>query len=208
MWLLRFTFFLSGGHSVRTRDFLGLACLCFSAILSAQQYKITDRIPFSGDQTYWDYLTSDSANRHLYVTRGNEVLVLDIDSGKQIASITNLKRVHGVTLAHELNKGFISDGGDNAILVFDLRSHKVTQRVRVGDAPDAVLYEPIRKRVYAFNAHSHNASVIEAETGEVIATVPLSGIPEFAATDGKGNVFVNIENMNTLVRFDGEGMKV
>jgi YVTN family beta-propeller protein len=125
-----------------------------------------------------------------------------------VASIANLKRVHGVALAHELNKGFISDSGDNAIVVFDLKSNAVMQRVKVGDAPDAVLYEPTKRRVYAFNAHSHSASVIDAETEKIVATVPLSGIPEFAASDGKGNVFVNIENKSTLVRFDADGTKV
>ena len=84
----------------------------------------------------------------------------------------------------------------------------MTNKINVGNAPDAVLYEPTKKRVYAFNAHSHSASVIDAEKGNIVATVPLSGIPEFAATDGKGNVFVNIENKNTLVRFDADGTKV
>ena len=191
------------------RSFVGLLfCLCHSVAVNAQQYAVVDRIPFSGDQTYWDYLTSDASSHRLYVTRGNEVLILDLDSGKQVASIASMKRVHGVVLAHELNKGFISDGGDNAIVVFDLKSNAVTNKIKVGDAPDAVLYEPTKKRVYAFNAHSHSASVIDAETEKIVATVPLSGIPEFAATDGKGNVFVNIENKSTLVRFDTDGTKV
>jgi YVTN family beta-propeller protein len=175
--------------------------------VSAQRYAVTDRIPFTGDQTYWDYLVVDASNRHLYVTRENKVLILDV-SGKEVASIANLKRVHGIALANDLNKGFITDGGDNAVIVFDLKSNSVTQKIKVGEAPDAVLYEPTKKRVYAFNAHSHSASVIDAETGKIIATVPLSGIPEFAVTDGKGNVYVNIETKNSLVRFDPDGTKV
>lgn len=185
-----------------------LFCLSCSLGLNAQQYEVTDRISFGGDQTYWDYLTSDASNRRLYVTRGNQVLILDLDSGKEVASIANLKRVHGVALAHGFNKGFISDGGDNAIVVFDLKSNAVTNKIRVGNAPDAVLYEPTKKRVYAFNAHSHSASVIDAKTEQIVATVPLSGIPEFAATDGRGNVFVNIEDKSTLVRFAADGTNV
>lgn len=185
-----------------------LCCLWASVGLNAQQFAVTERIPFPGDQTYWDYLLADASSRHVYVTRGNEVLILDLDSTKQVASITNLKRVHGVAVAHELGKGFISDGGDNAVVVFDLTSNAVRQKIKVGEAPDAVLYEPTRKRVYAFNAHSHNASVIDAEIEKVVATVPLSGIPEFAATDGKGNVFVNIENRNLVVRLSADGTKV
>lgn len=178
------------------------SCLSVSLALRAQSYVLTERIPFNGDQTYWDYLLTDAPNHHLYVTRGNEVLVLDLTSAKEVAKISSLKRVHGVALAHDLNKGFISDGGDNSIVVFNLTSHAVTQKIKVGDAPDAVLYEPTKKRVFAFNAHSHNASVIDAETNQIISTVALSGIPEFAATDGKGNVYVNIENKNSLVHIN------
>lgn len=186
----------------------GLFCLCFAVATYGQQYTVNERIPFAGEQTYWDYLIADSSTRHLYVTRGNELLILDLDSAKQVASITNLKRIHGIALARELNKGFVSDGGDNVVVVFDLQTNAVKQKIKVGDAPDAVLYEPTKKRVYAFNAHSHNASLIDAEAETVIATVPLSGIPEFAATDGKGNVFVNIESKSSLVRLSPDGMKV
>lgn len=191
------------------RSLLGvLCCIWLTPVLMAQQFAVTNRIPFTGDQTYWDYLVADSSNRHLYVTHGNEVLILELDSLRKVASITGLRRVHGVALAHEVNKGFISDGGDNSIVVFNLASNVVKQKIKVGEAPDAILYEPTKGRVYAFNAHSHNASVIDAETETIIATVPLNGIPEFAATDGKGNVFVNIENRNSVVRLTPDGLKV
>lgn len=194
---------------MRHRSFLALlACLSFSIAGNAQRYEVISSIPFSGDQTYWDYLLADASTHKLYVTRGSEVLILDLDSGKQVSTIENLKRIHGVALAPEFNRGFISDGGDNAVVVFDVKSNAVTQKIKVGLAPDAVLYEPTKKRVYAFNAHSHSASVIDAQTENIVATVPLSGIPEFAATDGKGNVFVNIESKNSLVRLDPGGTKV
>ena len=188
------------------RSLLAVAfSMWFSVAVNAQTYSVTDRIPFGGNQTYWDYLLADAPNHHLYVTRGNEVLILDLNSAKEVAKIANMKRVHGIALAKEFNKGFISDGGDNAIVVFDLKSNAVTQTIKVGLAPDAVLYEPTKKRVYAFNAHSHSASVIDAETEKVVATVALSGIPEFAATDGNGNVYVNIEDKDSLVRLDADG---
>ncbi len=184
-------------------------CLCCSIAVGAQQtYRVTDRIAFPGDETYWDYLVADVPNHHLYVTRENKLLILDLNSGKEVASISDLKRIHGVALAHDLNKGFVTDGSDNTVVVFDLKSNAVTHKIKVGNAPDAVLYEPTKKRVYAFNAHSHNASVIDAATDKIIATVPLGGIPEFAATDGKGIVYVNIETKNSLVRFDSEGTKL
>ena len=194
---------------MRISNFLVLAaCLSSSLAMKAQTYAVTERIRFPGDQTYWDYLLADAPSHHLYVTHGNEVLILDLNSGKKVASIANLKRVHGIALAKDLHKGFITDGDDNAVVVFDLTSNSVTQKIKVGKAPDAVLYEPTKKRIYAFNAHSHSASVINAETEKIIATIPLSGIPEFAATDGKGNVYVNIETTNSLVRFDRDGTKV
>src|SRR5882762_8648011 len=116
--------------SMRIRSLLALLCgLYFSAAASAQRYAVTNRIPFTGDQTYWDYLLADSSSHHLYVTRGNEVLILDLNTGKEVASIANLKRVHGIALAPELNKGFITDGGDNAVVVFDVKSNSVMQKV-------------------------------------------------------------------------------
>jgi YVTN family beta-propeller protein len=182
--------------------------LCYASALVAQKYAVTARIPFPGDQTYWDYLVADSPNRHLYLTRENKVAILDLDSGKEVASISNLKRVHGIALANDLGKGFLSDGGDNAVVAFDLKSNAVRQKITVGNAPDAILYEPTKKRVYAFNAHSHNVSIIDAASEHVIAMLPLPGLPEFAATDGKGNVYVNIESKNSLVRFAPDGLSV
>src|ERR1700719_4083809 len=141
--------FLSGGDVVGILSLLlVLSCLCCSVAVSAQNYTVTSDIPFTGDQTYWDYLTTDAPNRQLYVTRGNEVLILDLESGKVTAAIAHLKRVHGVAPAHEVHKGFITDSGETAVVVFDLKSHQVTQRIKVDDAPDAVLFEPTRKWVY------------------------------------------------------------
>lgn len=188
---------------------LATLALLFSVtgILYAQQYSVTGRISLSGDEG-WDYLFADSANRNLYVSHGTEVHVLNLDSGKQVASIGGMKRIHGIAIANDLNKGFITDGGDNVVVVFDLKSNQVKQKIKAGENPDGVLYEPTKKRVYAFNGRSSNATIIDADGEKVIATVALSGKPEFPATDGKGNVYVNIETRNTLVSFDSDGTKV
>jgi len=190
---------------VRTIWAFVLSCLCFPSASLAQRFTIVDHLSFHGEQTYWDYLVADAKTRHLYLTREKEVLILDLDSLKEVGKISDLKRAHGVALAHEFNKGFITDGGQNAVIVFDLVANRVRQKISVGNAPDAILYEPVKKEIYAFNAHSHNASVIDAKTEKIVRTVPLSGLPEFAATDGKGIVFVNIEDRNTLVRLDAGG---
>ncbi len=175
--------------------------------LSAQQYRVSGRIPLPGDAG-WDYLIADAANRHLYVSHGSEVQVVDLDTGKQVASIGGMKRIHGIALADELNKGFISDGGENVVVVFDLKSNAVSKKIKAGENPDGILYEPTKKRVYAFNGGSRDATVVDAEAEKTIATIPLSGKPEFPATDGKGNVYVNIESRNSLARLDADGTKV
>ncbi|HEX6505000.1 MAG TPA: YncE family protein [Terriglobales bacterium] len=184
-----------------------LLVLGTAAALSAQQYAATSPIPLSGDEG-WDYLIADASNRQLYVSHGTEVQVVNLDSGKQVGSIGGMKHIHGIALADDLNKGFITDGGDNVVVVFDLKSNSVRQKIKAGENPDGVLYEPTKKRVFAFNGRSNNATVIDAEGEKVIATIALSGKPEFPATDGKGNVYVNIETKNSLVRLDPDGTKV
>jgi YVTN family beta-propeller protein len=178
-----------------------------SLVTNAQQYSVVGRIPLTGDAG-WDYLIADASNRQLYVSHGTQVQVVNLDSGKQVASIGSMKRIHGIALADKLNKGFISDGGDDVVVAFELSSNKVLQKIKAGQNPDAILYEGTKKRVYAFNGKSNNATVIDAENGKVISTIPLSGKPEFAVTDGKGNVYVNIESKSSLVRLDPDGMKV
>jgi YVTN family beta-propeller protein len=178
-----------------------------AATLNAQQYAVTGRIPLSGDAG-WDYLIADASQGQLYVSHGTEVQVVNLDSGKQVASIGGMKRIHGIALADDLGKGFITDGGDNVVVVFDLKSNAVRQKIKAGENPDAVLYEPTKKRIYAFNGRSQNATVIDANAEKVIATIPLSGKPEFSVTDGRGNVYVNIETKNSLVSLDADGTKV
>lgn len=184
-----------------------LLLLAISATLNAQQYAVTGRIALTGDEG-WDYLIADSSLHRIYVSHGSEVQVVDPDSGKQVAAIAGMKRIHGIALADDLGKGFISDGGDNVVVVFDLKSNTVKQKIKTGENPDGILYEPTKKHVFAFNGRSNSASVIDAEGEKVVATIPLSGKPEFPATDGQGNVYVNIESKNSLVILDPEGTKV
>ncbi len=184
-----------------------LVFLSITVTLNGQQYAVAGRIPLTGDEG-WDYLIADSSNHQLYVSHGNQVQVVDLNSGKPVASIGGLNRIHGIALADDLNKGFISDGGDNVVVVFDLKSNAVRQKIKAGENPDGILYEPTKKHVFAFNGRSQNATVIDAAAEKVIATIPLSGKPEFPATDGQGNVYVNIESKNSLVRLDPDGTKV
>ncbi len=107
-----------------------------------------------------------------------------------------------MALDHELNRGFISNGGDNTVTVFDMKTLKKLDSVKVGERPDAILYEPFSKHVFTFNARSHDSSVVDAATGKVVATIPLGGKPEFPASDGKGRLYVNIEDKSQIAEID------
>ncbi len=171
------------------------------------QYAVTGSIPLPG-VTGWDYAYADSADRMLYVTHGNVVHIVDLDSQKPVADITGLNRIHGIAIASDLNRGFISDGADNVVVIFDLKSHAVLQKVAAGKNPDGILYDAVSKRVFAFNGRSQDVTAIDAATGKVDGTVALGGKPEFPASDGKGGLWVNIEDKNELVHFDPQGLKV
>ena len=174
---------------------------------NAQHYKVSGSIPFLGEGG-WDYLLVDSANRQLYVSHNTQVEVADLDSEKPVAKITGMKRIHGIAVANDLNRGYISDGGDDVVVVFDLKSNAVIQKVPAGKNPDGILYDPYSKRVFAFNGRSNDVTAIDAASGKVVGTVPLDGKPEFPVSDGKGNVYVNIEDKSEIAQLDPQTLKV
>lgn len=190
----------------RPSAFLVLA-LFASAALHAQSYKVSGSIPIPGDSG-WDYLLGDGESRILYVSHGVEVVLLDLDSEKITGKIEGMKRIHGIALAHEFNRGFISDGGSDEVVVFDLKSHQVLDKVKAGTNPDGILYDPASKRVFAFNGRSSNATAIDAKNGKVAGTIPLDGKPEFPVSDGHGNVYVNIEDKSEIQKIDPKALKV
>ena len=167
--------------------------LMASLAASAQHYKVTARIPIPG-QGGWDYLEADSANRLLYVAHDSVVNVVSLDSHQLVATISGMKHVHGIAVAHSLNRGFISDGGAGEVVVFNLKTRAVLQKVKAGTNPDGIVYDPASKRVFAFNGRSQDATAIDAATGKVLATIALGGKPEFPVSDAKGNVYDNIES--------------
>jgi YVTN family beta-propeller protein len=171
--------------------------------------------PYKLEQTWklggeggWDYLTVDSPAHLLYIARANRVMVVDTSSGKETGEITGLKGVHGVALDPDGKYGYISDGAANQVRVFDRSNRQLAATIPTGTNPDSILFEPSTRTVYAFNGRSKNATVIDTKNNKVIATIPLPGKPEFSATDGKGTVFVNIEDTNELVRIDANTRKV
>ena len=161
-----------------------------------------------GGEGGWDYLTLDPDARRLYISRATHVIVLDVDSGKTVGDITDTPGVHGIALAPGLGRGFTSNGREGTVSIFDLKTLKTLNKVKVGDNPDAILYDPATKRVFTFNGKSSDATAIDAEKGAVVGTVKLEGKPEFAVTDDKGGVFVNLEDKSQLLALDPDKMTV
>jgi YVTN family beta-propeller protein len=161
-------------------------------------YKIIRRIHLDGGG-WWDYLTMDEVSGMLYVSHGNMVQVVDTRTNKLIATIEDTKGVHGITIATEFSKGYISCGKDSTVVVFDTKTFKTLSRVKVnGSNPDAILYDPFSKNVFVFNGRSKNVTVIETKSDKVVGNISLEGKPEFAATDENGKIYVNIEDKNKL----------
>lgn len=175
---------------------------------SAPSYHLAKRVHLEGDG-FWDYLTVDPARARLYVTHGTHVMVIDEGSDSVIHDIPNTMGVHGVALAPELGRGFISDGRDSTVTVFALGSDSTLAVWKVtGRNPDAIAYDSVTQRVFTFNGASSNSTVLDANTGRVLATIALDGKPEFAATDGRGRLYVNIENRSELTAIDTRTLSV
>jgi hypothetical protein len=161
-----------------------------------------------GGEGWWDYLTMDSDARRLYISRGTHVMVLDADSGKSVGDIADTPGVHGIALAPELGRGFTSNGREGTVSIFDIKTLATSNKLKVGENPDAILYDPATKRVFTFNGRSQDATAIDAASGKVLGTIKLDGKPEFAASDAKGEIFVNIEDKSELVAIDPNKLEV
>jgi YVTN family beta-propeller protein len=184
--------------------------MALAVVLPAQAQKafsIQDKWKVGGEGG-WDYLTADSTAHRLYITHGGRVEVLDAASGKSIGAITGLKGTHGVALDDAGKYGYISDGGANAVVVFDRINLQTVTSIPAGVNPDGIVFEPVTKTVWAFNGRSKDVTVIDTATQKVVATVPLPGKPEFPVADGKGLVFDNIEDKSEIVRLDAKEPRI
>ena len=174
----------------------------------ATPYHVVKEIKLGGEGG-WDYLTVDPAGRRLYVSHSTKVTVIDVDSGKPVGDVDKLSGVHGIAIAHDLGRGFISNGRSSTVTIFDLKTLATLSEVKVtGENPDAILYDPFSSQVFAFNGRSKNATVLEAKTGKVVGTIELGGKPEFATTDLKGKIFVNLEDLSEIAEIDAKTLAV
>jgi DNA-binding beta-propeller fold protein YncE len=182
-----------------------LAC---AAASSPPPARLLSRLALGGPGG-WDYLAFDAPSRHLFVSRGDRVLVIDVDAGKQIGTIAGTAGVHGIAFANDLHRGFVSDGRSASVTVFDLASLKTVATITgTGQNPDAILYDSASHHVLTFNGRSASASVIDPAKQAVIGSIALPGKPEFAVADGAGHVYVNIEDKAELVQLDSIHDKV
>ena len=182
---------------------LGVMALAIAAPVMAQEYKVLDRWKIGGEGA-WDYITADPGAHLLYATHGPRVEVIDTNTGKAVGAITGMKSVHGVTLDEGGKYGYISDGAANEVVIFDRKTFATVAKLPAATNPDGIIYEPVSKTVWTFNGRSSDSTVIDATTNKVVATVKLSGKPEFPAVDGKGFIYVNIETKNSVVKLDGK----
>jgi len=183
--------------------------LITNAVLSQNvNYKIVKKISLS-EQPRYDYLSIDEKTQKLYVSNSTSVHVINITTLKSIGKIDDLNGVHGIAIVSDLNKGFISNGGNNTVTVFDLSTLKVIQTIKLNEKkPDAIVYEPYTTRIFTFNGGSSNATAIDAKTNKVIGTVELGGSPEFSCSNEKGKMYVNLEDKSEVVCFDPKDLKV
>jgi len=187
--------------------FIAAAVLAAVPAFAQKQYRVVNRVKLGGEGG-WDYLYYDKDSHRLFITRGSHVMVVDTNTLQAAGDIPDLSGIHGVTLAPELGRGFVSNGGDNSVTIFDLKTLKKLDSVKVGERPDAIMYDPFTKHVFTFNAKSKDSTVVDAATGKVVGTVPLGGKPEFPATNEKGKVFVNIEDKSQIAQIDAAKLSV
>jgi YVTN family beta-propeller protein len=184
-----------------------LTLMSVSRAATNPHYQVITRFAAGGEGA-WDYLSFDAEGGRLFITRGSHVMVLDASTGKVLGDIQDTLGVHGVALANDLGVGVTSNGKAGNVTIFDLKSLKKTGEVKAGTKPDAILYDPSSHYVFAFNGTSHDATVIDPAKATVVATIPLDGAPEFAATDLRGHVFVNIEDKNEIAEVDAQKLTV
>ncbi len=195
-------------HRLVTLVFVGVVCLLSSYSLAAPPgYKLIKTVPITGDGG-WDYLTVDTEGRRVYLSHSTRVDVVDADSGEIMGKVDDTSGIHGIAVAAEFGRGFTSNGKTNDVSVFDLKTLKTTEKIATGKGPDYIHYDPTTKRVFAFNGGGASATVIDAAKAKDVGTVELGGRPEAAASDGKGNVYVNLVNKDEVIAIDAAKLTV
>ena len=184
------------------------SCFILNAQTKTSGYKLVNKMHIPGDGG-WDYLTVDESSGRIYISHSTVVDVVDEKTGTFLGMVPDTKGVHGIAIAPELNKGFISNGRDSSVTIIDLKLLAFIDKVSVtGQNPDAILYDPFSRKVFVYNGRSANATVIDGKTNKIVTTIKLDGKPEFSVTDGKGKIYVNIEDKSEIACINSTTLKV
>jgi YVTN family beta-propeller protein len=198
---------------VRTLAVFGLAVVLASPMPvvggnnSSRHAKVLRQLPLGGDGR-WDYLLVDPDTKRLFIARSTRFMVVNTESGELIGEIPDTPGAHGVALASDLGVGFTSNGQENRVSVFDLKTLRVKNKIETGKNPDAIVYHAATREVFVFNSRSHDVTVIDAASQRAIATISLRGKPEFAVADDHGNIYVNVADNNSMAVIDAAERKV
>ncbi len=184
-----------------------LGLLAAAALGAAVNYSLAKKVAVPGTGG-WDYVSVDEAGRRVYISHATQVDVLDADSLTLVGTIPNTPGVHGIAVASEFGRGYISAGRADAVVPFDLKTLKPLPEIKVGKKPDAIIYEPLTKRIYVMNGDSDSITVLNAADGTLAGTIDLGGGPEFAVSDGKGSLWVNLEEQNETLHIDVTTLRV
>lgn len=174
---------------------------------TAHSYKLIHSYPLQGEGG-WDSITFDAAQRLLYLAHSPRISVVNADTGALVGEIDGLNLAHGVALVKELDRGFISDGAGNQVVIFAISNLKVLGKIKTGNNPDCILYDPASKRIFTFNGGTHDSTVIDPVDGKVEATVPIGGRPEYAVADGKGMIYLNVGDANEVAALDSRSLAI
>jgi DNA-binding beta-propeller fold protein YncE len=205
--LIAFVFVSASTYSAGNRTPRTTAVAASAAAAGGSGYHLLKTIPIPGD-TFWDYLKFDPSTRRLFITHGTHVVVVNVKTGKIVGDIGPMEGIHGVVLAPEFNRGFVTDGRAAKLWIFNLKTLKIEGSAPTDKDADGDVYDPASKRVFTMNGDSKTSTVVDAKTGKVVGRIDLGGGPEFPVADGRGHVYVNIETTSEIVEIDSHTMKI
>lgn len=176
-----------------------------------EPYKVTETLKIGGEGG-WDYATLNDAGGLLFLTRSTHTIVVDTKAGKTVADFGPSRRSHGVALVPEVGRGFITDGEAGTVIIFDLKTYAVLGAVAAADDADGIIYDPSCKRLFIACGDAGALvpldPAVDPKSGKADAPIALDGKPEFLAADGKGKIYVNLEDKNLVVAVDCEKKEV
>ncbi|HEX9606485.1 MAG TPA: hypothetical protein VF962_04570 [Gemmatimonadaceae bacterium] len=184
-----------------------LLSLVAAPSLAAQSYEITHTYNVGGEGG-WDYVIPDAPNHRLFIGRQNRVMVVDMNNGRLIASVTGINGAHGTALATGTGHGFATSGNDSSIVMFDLKSYKTLARIPAAEDADAIIYDPASKRVFSFNGDANSSTVVDPRKGTPVTNIPLGGKPEYGQSAGNGKVYVNLVDSSQVAEIDTKTLTV